>query len=382
LVIFTAYTLFVLPRQNVANRWDQTILADQNYQTDTVNTERRLSIPNNFQRLMSNRYSTVLSYMEKRFIGAFAAPMMFLNGEPAESAFAAWGYGWFHIIDLFLLALGIGSVSAIKKNHKSALVLAGFLCVAVAPAVINAGGSWYLLRMYFPNLLLILLLSWGLLAIWNSHVLIKCLFIGLYAVSTLSFLYHFYYRYPVLGLNIGYFYERLAVDYAHRTHLLYPDKKIFIYTVDPPVMFWTYLLYANKITPQTVDQIASSELNANYEIDNITFTTDCVDAAREDDVLIAEFIRSATPCHRLKSGYSSNNEDEYQARLGFQQKNGVMIASLIDSGGYFKIYNDLLCNQTKLKQYPSLYRLDQFELAQQSNNEFCQQWFSSVGSVQ
>lgn len=374
IIVFIAYSLVLLPNQVVENRWKQTIFAHTEFQTQMVNSERRLVLDNPFSFVVSNKLTATVKYMTKRFIEAYSPYYLFVEGEPGQSPFSAWGYGWFHYVDAFLILLGIGFSVIDKKHRRTIIALGALILMTSLPATLNAGESWYLLRMFFPNVMLILFIAWGALSLWHTHILTRMGLVLIYPVFISLFMYHYYYRYPVLGLRDGYFYERIMVEYLDRYRMKYPEKRMVVYTIDPPVMFWTYLLYTQRLTADTVNTVAAAENTKNYVIDTITFTTDCVDLARTDALVIAEPGRAATPCDHKDSVYQATTSSTYAEQIQRQRGSSLSIPSVVDSGGYWRIFNNELCNPLQLGKYVTLRQLAQLKTREQSDESFCKQW--------
>jgi len=376
--IFFGYLLLLLPNQKIENRWKNTIFADTEYQSQIVNNDRRVSIQSPLSNVFSNKVVVILSFLSTRFVQAYSPEHLFLYGEPAESAFSAWGHGWFYLIDAVLLLIGTCYVIFKKDLRVTGFIIAGFIILATFPALINAGPPWFLLRMFFPNVLLILFISWGVFALATHFRWALYVCIPLYAVGVITFTYHYYYRYPVLGLNLSYFSERIMSEYIERASNAHPDKKIIVYTVDPPVMFWTYLVYTDSITTQNVGQIAQTGESDVYTIGNVTFTGKCVDIANKDSLLIAEANRTGVACEFEHSSVKNISEEQYKITIEEQRGNAVTIPSVIDNGAYWRVYNPVLCDRRKISGFVTLNSFSKLNTSAQNNDKFCANWFTNV----
>lgn len=377
-LLFGSYVLFILPNQTIDNRWKNTIFADSDFQAKVTNEERRIAINFPLKSLFSNKGVVIGKFLAARMIEAYSPVMLFVSGEPAQSAFSAWGYGWFHYFESVLLMIGVVLVFARKKLRLSGLFIVLLMIFATIPATLNSGAPWFLLRMFFPNLFLIIFIAWGGFYLiqrfrWGKYLVFSLYFIGLF-----SFMYHYYFRYPISGSNISYFSERVMAEYISRSLQEKPDQKIVVYTIDPPVTFWTYLIYTHSINEQNKDQIAQIENSQQYVLGNVTFTTDCVDLADDQNVVLSEAVRAAVPCNYDKTHFRHESESQYQTFITAQQNTNLQIPSLLDNGAYWKIYNNTLCDKKTLKRYVSVDKFEDLNPLLKNNEEFCSTWISNV----
>lgn len=380
-LLFGSYMLFILPNQKVDNRWLNTIFANSDFQAKVTNEERRVAIDFPLKSLFSNKAVVIGKFLASRVIEAYSPVMLFVSGEPAQSAFSAWGYGWFHYFESVLLVLGVLLVLARKKLRVTGILLLLFMIVATVPATLNSGDPWFLLRMFFPNLFLIFFIAWGTYYLLTRFYWGKYLIASVYLIGLFSFMYHYYYRYPISGLNVAYFSERIMAEYIDRSVKANPDRKVIVYTIDPPVMFWTYLLYSHNIKPENLSQIAQVE-NAqdfkNYTIGNVTFTTECVDLGDNQSLILSEAIRAATPCNFDQSHFKQESQTQFQSIVDSNQNSNIQIPSLLDNGAYWKIYNNSLCDKKDLKRYVAVDQFKDLDPTTKNNQDFCSTWISNV----
>jgi hypothetical protein len=200
------------------------------------------------------------------------------------------------------------------------------------------------------------------------------LFLGAYGVLVFNFVYVYYFRYPILGANTSYLSERVVSEYLMRSIKLDPQRKFVVYTVDPPVMFWTYLVYSNRTSLETKEAIAEAEVTRTYSIDNITFTGKCVDLT-QDVTILTESWRGT--CEKSQSSMTSATDEAYTSYVDGKIQSGITIPSIIDNGAYYRIYNNRLCPLLSLPIYVAVTKLNAFTISNQSNEQFCQTWIAN-----
>jgi hypothetical protein len=165
-------------------------------------------------------------------------------------------------------------------------------------------------------------------------------------------------------------------EYVSRTRSNNPDVKIYVHTVDPPVMFWTYLLYANAVNKSSVDRIAAAQIGDEYVFDNIVFTGKCADVVDGTAIQLSEAFRS--PCDYRQSKVKEFDETTYIQALEGVVSEMITIPSIVDNGGQWRVYNDLLCNNSDISGFVFIKTYDQFRISEQDNSQFCRTWFSKV----
>lgn len=356
LSVFAFYSFFMLPNQIIENRFNSTIFANNDYLSSQVNEERRLSLQNPFVKVFSNKFTIAVKFTVDKFINAFNSNTLFWTGEPAQSKFAVWGHGWFYVIDFLLIIFGLISMGYNKKYCKSGIALLCFIAFSTLPSLVNSGNSWYLLRMFFPNILLLGILSLGIILVAKSRLLLMA-FASVYMLSVIYFGYYYYYRYPILGQNTGYVSERVIVDYINRVRRTDVNTPIYVHTVDVPVMLWSYIIYSDFYTKETAREIAQFSGKDDVHINNIIFTTKCADPT-QSGIVVNEAWR--IPCdHVDKTKLVS-----------------LSIPSIVDNGTYWNIYNDFMCGDFANRPFIAVNSISDFDLERQSNEKFCNQWLA------
>ncbi|MDA1079201.1 MAG: hypothetical protein O2840_00720 [bacterium] len=361
-VLLLAYLLFMLPNQDVDGRLEGTLLQDQSVLSEIANDQRRKALQLPIAPLFSNKVTALIQLSADKLLNSFSPHLLFLNSEPSASGFAVWSHGLFYLLDIALLLIGIGALQR-KKTRVIGLSFLLALPFFAVPVIINLTSEWYLLRSFFAYTLLLLVISWGAFVWWQSRF--RWVLVLLYALSVLNFASQYFVRYPVMGADAGFFQERVLAQYIGWARESYPDEQIVVYTIDPPILFSSYLLHSGSVSQDTVGQISDSFRAGTYTFDNIRFQNTCVD---DDDGItlgVTEAIRDR--CRALT---------EFSA-----DANKITIPALKDSGSVYEILNDKVCGQYDLGTFIQVSSLDQFRLHTLSEEVFCKQWITDLKKV-
>lgn len=245
----------------------------------------------------------------------------------------------------------------------------------MVPSTVNSGEPWYLLRTFLPNVLLLLIAAVGIYHFWNKWFF-QFAIIAIYVFSTAYFGYYYFYRYPLLGNNISYLAEKTAINYITRVMVQNPDKSVSFYTIDPPVMFWNYLVYANQLTRDNAAAIAQAENKGIYQLGNVRFSNTCPDITKTNEVIITEQWRP--PCEQSQSSLAAAQTRDYSILIDKQKGAAITIPSIVDNGAYFRIYNDPICDRQAMSNFIDINSLSDFNIYKQTNSEFCTKWLSAV----
>lgn len=375
LAVLPIYGLILLPNQKLDDRWSQTIFAQTNYLTSQVNNQRRMGLDFFASRLFENKLTAAGHYLMERFIDVFSPQTLFWDGEPAQSSFAVWGHGWFYLIDAVMILAGVGYGLFGRWERKQTGWFLVFMVIFTLPALVNFGESWNLLRTLLVNMCLLVLAAWGIMAI-KRYFRAKWWLLLVYGIHVGYFGYYYWIRYPVLGANNSYLAEKTIANYISRIRAKDASVPIRVYTIDPPVLFWSYLTYTHTLTTQNAAEISLAEQTQAYTIDTITFTNDCADIADTSTVVVTEMWR--VPCERTQSIRASLGDDVYETLLARQRAMAITIPSIVDNGAYFRIYNDPLCVREDLSNYVHFDHLNQLHMEGIEDAAFCQRWLTNV----
>lgn len=363
-VVFLIFSIQSFSKDATRERLSFTLLGDSNYISEKVNLDRRLSFQNTFTKIGSNKPTLLMKDITEKLSRVLSLEMLFVNGEAAASGFAVWRHGFFYTIDFFLIILGV-YVSLRKKVDKfKSIVLLLLIPALLLPALLNTSSEWYLFRGFFSYTILTIFVSWGAYYLFYSRQ--RYLFSALYLLGVLAFVLLFYNRYPVYSADSLWVSERVMSEYINRVLTERNDQEVVIYTVDPPILFSSYLIYSNAYDHHSADSIAAAinegDETGIYEFGLVSFRSDCVNLSDPTKVVIAEYWRGVC---------NGNGSEIEQSQI---DKNSLAVPNILDSGAKFNIYHDQLCTDQNLKSFTQISNIDDFSIEKMDKTEFCYKW--------
>lgn len=383
------YGLVLLPKQaGVNERLNKTIFSDTEKIAQLVDLERRQTFVSPFLNLYTNKATITLNFMLDRLANAFDLNLLFLQVEPAVSGFSVWVHGLFYWIEGLLIMIGIIWMFGQPKLRINGILLLMGVVSLCLPTLINTGSEWHLLRTMLSYTLLVVFagigLSWVL-----KHRLVLLVVLPVYAIAIGNFAYIYFFRYPVISLDWGNYHERLVARYVTLLTERQPNVKISVHVAQPDYYYWSYLLYSNRLTTETKDQIAQNTLlNANavvqtFKIDNVIFTSGC-EVEQNTDVMIAEtsFEYCESELANFDHGKTGQAETDLTPTETEQPRRSFnSIVAIMDSGQKLYILDDQLCQGKKLKSYvfPTTYA--DIVVEKLNADQFCLNWISDQSIV-
>lgn len=371
LILTFVYGFVILPSQNVNNRLSKTIFTDNQFLSEQVNTQRRLSFQNPIGSIFSNKFSQAGLFMTKNLLSAFSPKLLFIETEPQVSGFAVWSHGVFYLVDGLLILIGLFAIFHQRNTRAQGFILVLMPIIFSLPSVINTLSEWYLLRQILAYLILLILASWGVWYLWRFNQL-KWMVFSLYFLSVANFIYQFYFRYPIYAADAQEVQERIIARYIDLAQQNDPMEAFTIYTPEPERYFASYLLYSDSLNEESKNLVAQAYRDEKYELGNIEFVSGCVDLTRAG-VLIGDILQ--LPC-------AEDNTDEfsiYDPNLVEEKiESALSIPSVADSGEQFRIYDDQLCQQYHMKAYFAPSSLADFQVEDMTTSDFCYTWITDL----
>lgn len=362
------YGLVLAPKnQVVSTRLNNTIFSDFRSFEQAVNTNRRQTLQSRLTPLVYNKATEKLNFVLNRLLGVFDPHLLFMLVEPAVSGFSVWTHGLFYWLEGGLMIVGMLFIASQPKIRLSVMPIILGIGAMAMPALINTGSEWYLLRGMLSYLLLAILAGWGL-ALVTRYKWVRESILLIYILSVANFAFQYFYRYPIISLDWGNYYERVIARYVNLVRLQNPGTHIVVYVSQPDYYFWSFLLYSGEIRQDTAEQIKVSSVmaknvgNKEFNYQNIAFVSDC-DSRVTADVIIGE--ASYKEC--LAKKYGQN-----------QTKSKVLsIPAALDSGEKLAIINDQLCGGYYLRSYVQPRFLSDLEVEKMGEKQFCETWVTN-----
>jgi hypothetical protein len=375
-VVSLIYGFILLPSQKTNNRLSRTIFSGSETIAKQVDTDRRLSLISPWQKYTTNKFTQRGWFMVDRLIGAFNPNLLFRYGEPNTSGFAVWTHGIFYLIDAVLILLGIAAILAKKKTRWGGTLVLFSIVIFSIPDLINTMSEWHLPRTFLAYTMLLVLISWGGWFVWQNRFW-RWIVSGIYLISIAHFGYQYFYRYPVTHLDAGTWDERIAATYAGLAINAQSNTQVWIHSNTPEMTFYNYLLYENLITAESLEAIKNTVLSnqdtilKRYYLDSIVVTNDCVDIHQKRiSIWQADHNFCKTVEHEMDEVSYKKQEMTRAQRLS--------ISAVLDSRETYFIYGDTICQQYQLPQFVHLQQIQDLNLKQMTQQQFCQKWITDL----
>lgn len=356
--LFASFTLR-LRYQASSSRVADLIFFKDDLLRSKVNDDRRLSLQSPINMLATNKMTALAQALLSQYVKAFDLGQLFVYGESFRNPFSVWTMGMFYTIDLVFILIGIGWLFSQQKTRALAILLVSWLLIAPLPVAINSIDAWLMFRAAWLIPTLLLLSGIGAFAVWSSPLqILKVGAMSIYAFSILWFGYQYWYRYPLYSTKDKGFSERIMSSYVDRIGI---DKQVKILANESWFVSQSYLYYRNLIKKDRLPAIQQAFQQKKFQFENVEIDTRCFDTRNlgPNDVVITE--ASNTPCEN----HQPSKEVKQSA-----------IASLMDSGSIYRIYNDQLCTQYNLRGYTQVNQRRLLDIDHLSNEEFCEAYFT------
>jgi len=377
-ILVAFYGFVLLPSQpGVAGRLGDTIFSQSKLVSEGVNWERRLTLSSVLTPIFSNKPLQIFRFMISRLSEALDPTLLFLLVEPNVSGFSVWTHGIFYWVEGIFMLLGLIALVKHQKWRWSAIMLLVGVVICSLPTMINTGSDWHLLRTMLSYTLLLILAGWG--AAWTfDQRWWRWPILFMYVFLIANFTHIYFNLYPIISLDWGNFEERVVSNYVQQLSSFKPDYKITVYAVQSDYYFWTHLLFADLLNPDTVDEVAEQMKNGiskdltSLTIGNVTFTNTCqIDP--EADVIIAEtdYYRCMFPS---EEDVSNSGRPRVELKKPAQPVKELKVVATLDSGEQSIIINDALCNDLTLSRFIRATSWRDLQVESLSREEFCQTW--------
>lgn len=348
-MLFVIY-IVRLQSQEAGGRINDLIFFDSSYTQAQVLKQRQQAIDSPLLRYFVNDYSVILERFIATYLESFNPTQLFYTGESIRNPFSVWTHGIFYVLDAVLIILGLYFLCTRKKLRTACLFLIFCAVIAPLPSAINATGTWILFRSSLLFMVGILLSGIGLgFLIATQRKFIWLPVIALYLLLVSRFLLQYFVAYPVIGTQGQYFAQRVLASYVARV----PDKQVVVFAPEEKFVFETILVFNNWITEERIPEINQAFQTKKYQIQNVTVRSGCIEPiAGENTIVIAH--ATVQPCEGTAESLPIYTQ----------------IPSLLDSGGIYKIYNDVLCGGHDLGRFSSVRKMV-FAVEHLETSELC-----------
>ena len=339
---------FLLLRSQPMTRVGELFLPTHPRVAQEVIQIRQATIPFVGESLFINKATVYLKLLGEKTVAAFSPDILFSHG---DLFFGLAQGGLFYVLDLIFLLVGI--VFLFRNQTKIGTLLVSLFIIGLLPQVLYKDISLFTPHITFSLPILLVLTGYGIMSCINS-IPYKKLIIGVtiagYLYFSSQFIVTYFFQYPASSQSD--FPTKVLSSYITRAD----DTAITVYSNHRDDLYKKYLVYGDKLTAKTLSQVDQALVEKNFQIDTIRFVS-CdtkIDSTGVEGIVITQ-----SECGKIMS-----------------QEPFVKIALLQDGGEVFRIYHDSVCSQDHLPYYPAKKSLRQFDIANLSNQEFCETFIS------
>lgn len=321
-----------------------------------VNDIRGKSIQTPFTNLFTNKYTIFANTIVEKTLASFAIRYLFIQG---DEFFSIWRHGLFYYLDAFFIVLG--SVILFAKKRAVFVLISILMLIGVAPQVLHSSEiSDYSLHltMLFP--FLIILSGVGVAyAVSLGKTIIKkrlvgVLILGAYFILLANFLNIYFFWFPLRGYFD--FPMRIASDYAGLSEK--NGNKVTIYSDRMYDFFQKYVFYTDSLKKENYQQFKNNVLKGNYQVGKVQVLPcdQTINPTKLGNVIIYD-----NDCAPVNSA----------ARV-------ILVPRLLSDAGFsYKIYNDQICKEIKLKPYTFGIKLSDFDMESMPKKQFCETFITN-----
>jgi hypothetical protein len=358
-LLFLFYISWQLPRQASLGRVSKIVTPDYPSIRQAVDGERRIALLSPFTSVAVNKYTLWIQHLSTRFLDIYNPMYWFRQGQGNLAVFSVWSHGQFYLVDLGLLLVGIVALAR-RKPALLVFLAFGFLA-APLPALITPE-FWLTFRASFAIPFFLILMGAGADEIWRQWPRwLSWLIGGVYLVFILQFAFIYFVRYPVYSSAKIYYLDKVLVEYINR---LEEKPPVRVLTREPSFVFRTFAYYAQLFKTDRSAELQRIFRANDYRWDNLVLSPDCYHPAEVATSSAVWIIRTDAPvCPEDKTPVANDH---------------LSISAIDDSGEYYFIYNDPLCEGVELSSFVRITSLQEFDLPNLSDEQFCRTWIKDL----
>lgn len=357
IIIFIGYTYLVLHNQTSIARGREINTPFSQEVKNIVDNKRRLSLQDH-KEIFTNKASVYVEEILQRYLNAFSTNFLFIKGE-TRAAFSFQEHGTFYYLDFIFILLGICYL--FSKDKKKFAFTVGIITIAPITSSLSKIELSYSQRagLMFPFLIILSAIGINyLITIFSSkriNRLLTIIVLSVYTISFINLVYIYFFRFPLYASDGWFFQDRVLSRYLALAKGR--NKKIFIITHEPKIIFEEYLFFNNLYHGQRVSSINQLLDEKEYSYNKITFTEDCPDNIDKDTIYALSY---QIDCPILKN----------------KNQNPLRIANIKENQELYVLFNDDICTDVALNEYNIPTNLEDFEIEKMSRHDFCQKWIT------
>jgi len=350
-LILGGYYIYLSNHNQLKNRQNELIFSSEFLKSE-VDLRRRISVNFPGKSIVINKGTILVEEVVKRYLFIFDTRRLFSQGTEDTFQFSLFVYPYFYLTTLFFLILGFYYCLKIEKY----LFLVGLVLISPVTSLITQGyQSIFRSGLTYICLIVVAGIGMGGLIEDLDNKAKKILILGIFGVmivEMLLFFGNYFGRYPIVTADNHYFSEKLLSGYLG--HL---DQKVIIISSSPYTLARSIVVYLQLIPSLSISQrVQLGNVGAGeFDLGNITVTANCPKLPISTNLVVISDLAKRDECN-------------------FDTKTAIQLASPIDSGTYYFIYNDLLCEEVEIASYVYVININYFDVTNLSSDQLCHNW--------
>lgn len=348
-------------------------LLNTEYLTEIVDERRRLSFSSPFTNLVINKPVIAYEALMRRYASVFDVYRLAVRGAESGFQFSLSVHGYFYLTMIPLSIIGV--YWWLKRYSKAGLFLLLFLAVSPIASTVTIGYQT-IFRSALTYLLLLIFAGGGATAVFNYLFKSKYSYLGIITILTIllievvTFGSNYLSRYALVSADNHYFFEKLLADYVNRIEepVLVVVSNEKVYSQARAVVSYNQLMPELSLEERL--QFSDPSVSRTFSFKDTTITGSCpnLEEVREVVQVVDQMMFGRCEYKEFLATASASLNDPKQPQRLFA------ISSPIDSGSYFFLINDPICNPEEVDNFVYVDDIANYQLQQLSDEEFCQNW--------
>jgi len=346
------------------------LLVSFSYLQAESTSQRMATIDNPLTRFIINKPTVLLHQIFLHYVSIFDPYRLFFTGQETAWQFSLVVSGYFYIIQLPFIAIGFFWLVCNWKRDYLPFVLL-FVVSPFASAISVSFQSVFRAALTYVLLNLISGIGlWYLIFEWKNPLRKLGLFliITMLGVEIMFFGYHYFFDFPLTTITNYDFDQRLLASYVSRI-----DRPVTIISDHKAYNTARALLtYTGLIGELSLDDLLQfSEVNKSvYQLPGMTISDDCLDLASIENTNVIISAGQMRECDYYVE-LATDLGEKPSTESGMLYKT---LSSPKDSGSYYYLIKDELCEIDSAPTIVRLKKLDDLYLEKQNNQDFCSTW--------
>jgi hypothetical protein len=348
-----------LPSSIVSDRLSEVVFFNKSVLSNNVGLFRNQSITTPVNPLFVNKITESFRIFIYNYFYALSPNVLFLTGDP-RVIYSFYYHGLFYLFDLPLIIVGI--IALWKNRRKLFYLILSLIAISPIPTAISTVDQSIVNRSFLLLPLLIMILSYGMFAVYefirrrNYRNIYLAGVTAILFIGFINFLFLYFIRLPVLAQENYATSQRVLSKFINVSDLKTTYKTMVI--GQEPREYYLHILFYTPNETQTtlLKNNTVSSTSHSFKIQNILFTRDCPSNFSKDMTYIIE--------------------SAYKCSVFNKQNTSYHIIDQKDAGGLFNIYNSTTCSGVALTGWNNTHKFSDYAIEEMSKENFCKRWIS------